>query len=291
VPLIGLAADWQLQWHSYRRWLRCVDLILTDIAGVEGLARESIRHACAANLFGCPPGFVDAPWPEGPRDIDIYFAGNFRPAVQRERLPWLGRLARLGERWRVQIDTGVLVSITARRWAGRASLSTAVRAARRTCAFCGFPAGCNQGLACGRYIVFLNNDTVIPQAGWLEHLIGCVLHQWPQVAMVGAISNYTAAPQQVLIDYHSQTEMEAFSARRRKEFAGPGRPAGSGHDHHQHGGPMHRHQAGTRGRRGGRPARAGNGAARRAADRPPTGGAGRTAGRSGERAVLPVAGG
>jgi GT2 family glycosyltransferase/predicted Zn-dependent protease len=107
VPLIGLAADWQLQWHSYRRRLRCVDLILTDTAGVEALARAGISHARAANLFGCPPSFVNGPWPEGPRDIDIYFAGNSHGAVQRERLPWLGRLARLGERWRVQIDTGI----------------------------------------------------------------------------------------------------------------------------------------------------------------------------------------
>jgi GT2 family glycosyltransferase/uncharacterized protein HemY len=86
----------------------------------------------------------------------------------------------------------------------------------------GFPAGCNQGLAQarGRYIVFLNNDTIIPQAGWLEQLIACVLHQWPQVGMVGAVSNYTAAPQQIPAEYHNQGEMEAFSARRRKEYAG-----------------------------------------------------------------------
>src|SRR5262249_8000184 len=29
------------------------------------------------------------------------------PAVQRSRLPWLGRLARLADRWRVTIDAGV----------------------------------------------------------------------------------------------------------------------------------------------------------------------------------------
>src|SRR5437764_762241 len=40
------------------------------------------------------------------RDIDILFVGNLHPAVQRERLPWLARLARLGERWNVQIHQG-----------------------------------------------------------------------------------------------------------------------------------------------------------------------------------------
>jgi len=30
VPLVGLAADWNLQWHHYRRQLRRCDLVLTD---------------------------------------------------------------------------------------------------------------------------------------------------------------------------------------------------------------------------------------------------------------------
>ncbi len=33
--------------------------------------------------------------------------GNLHPAVQRERLPWLARLARLAERWKVEIRTGI----------------------------------------------------------------------------------------------------------------------------------------------------------------------------------------
>src|SRR5262249_51944619 len=51
--------------------------------------------------------FLDQPWPDHPRDIDILFVGNLHPAVQRERLPWLGRLAQLAERWEVVIRTGV----------------------------------------------------------------------------------------------------------------------------------------------------------------------------------------
>src|SRR5207249_9550705 len=41
------------------------------------------------------------------RDIDILFVGNLHPAVQRERLRWLGRLASLSDRYSVQIHTGV----------------------------------------------------------------------------------------------------------------------------------------------------------------------------------------
>src|SRR5262245_40272096 len=42
VPLVGLAADWNLLYHGYRHRLRRCDLVLTDTAGVEAFAREGI---------------------------------------------------------------------------------------------------------------------------------------------------------------------------------------------------------------------------------------------------------
>jgi glycosyltransferase involved in cell wall biosynthesis len=107
VPVVGLATDWNLLWHYYRRALRHCDLALIDVPGVEVVAREGFRHARPANLFGCDSGLLDDPWPEGPRDIDVLFVGNLHPAVQRERLPWLGRLARLSDRWKIVVATGV----------------------------------------------------------------------------------------------------------------------------------------------------------------------------------------
>ncbi len=106
VPLVGLAADWTLLWHHYRRLAAC-DLLLTDTAGVEAFLRQGLSQARPANLFGCDPALVESPWPDGARDLDIFFAGNLHSAVQRERLSWLGRVARLGRRWRVRIATGV----------------------------------------------------------------------------------------------------------------------------------------------------------------------------------------
>ena len=109
LPRVGLAADWNFLWHYYRRRLGRCDLVLTDALGAEVMGREGIV-ARAANLCGCDRLFVegdDASSPPGLRDIDVLFVGNLNPAVQRERAPWLMRLAHLGRRWRVQIRTGV----------------------------------------------------------------------------------------------------------------------------------------------------------------------------------------
>src|SRR5579884_1072269 len=107
IPIIGLAADWNLLWHSYRRCLPACDLVLSDAAGVQRLACQGIDHARAATLFGCERVFLEQPIGDRPRDIDVLFVGNLHPAVQGERLPWLGRLAAFSERWRVVIQQGV----------------------------------------------------------------------------------------------------------------------------------------------------------------------------------------
>jgi GT2 family glycosyltransferase len=107
VPLVGLAADWNLLWHQYRRCLRRCDLVLTDAAGVDVMRRAGITHVRAADLFGCESSFLEKSLLDGPRDIDILFVGNVSSAVQRERLAWLGRLARLSERRRVAILTSI----------------------------------------------------------------------------------------------------------------------------------------------------------------------------------------
>lgn len=107
LPLVGLAEDWDFLWHSYRHLLPLCDLVLTDSVGVEALARAGVGHARPANLFGCPGSFPDADPPTVARDIDVLFVGNLSPTVQRGRLPWLGRLARLSDRHRVIVYTGV----------------------------------------------------------------------------------------------------------------------------------------------------------------------------------------
>jgi hypothetical protein len=106
VPLVGLAADAQALWGWCRHALPLCERVLADGPTVERLRRAGITHARPANLFGLTQPFLDLP-AAGKRDIDILFVGNTQPAVQRERLVWLGRLAKLRSRWNVVIATGV----------------------------------------------------------------------------------------------------------------------------------------------------------------------------------------
>jgi GT2 family glycosyltransferase/predicted Zn-dependent protease len=107
LPRLGLAPDWNLLWHYYRRRLAACDWAATDTGGAELLNRAGLGHARPGNLCGCDRAFVEGPWPERTRDIDLLVVGNFNPAVQRERAPWLGRLARLAGRWNVVFRAGV----------------------------------------------------------------------------------------------------------------------------------------------------------------------------------------
>jgi glycosyltransferase involved in cell wall biosynthesis/tetratricopeptide (TPR) repeat protein len=106
LPILAVAGDWQWLWHGYRSVLPggC-DLVLSDIEGAERLRAAGMTHARAAFLAG---GDATAPdLSTGERDIDILFVGNVHPAVNRNRLPILGRLAALHGRWRVHMASGV----------------------------------------------------------------------------------------------------------------------------------------------------------------------------------------
>ena len=107
VPIVGLATDWNLLWHEYRQVLPFCDAVLTDEPGVDVLARAGIGRARPAVLYGAAPDSLGRS-NTAERDIDVLFVGNLHPAVQRERLPWLARLAKLAERRNVVISNGNL---------------------------------------------------------------------------------------------------------------------------------------------------------------------------------------
>ncbi|HZU35715.1 MAG TPA: glycosyltransferase, partial [Gemmataceae bacterium] len=87
----------------------------------------------------------------------------------------------------------------------------------------GFAAGCNQALAVarGRYLVFLNNDTVVTE-GWLDGLVSWALHDWPHVGLVGPMSNHAPAPQQAAADYLDLDGLPAFARWHRQDHSGKG---------------------------------------------------------------------
>ena len=71
VPIIGLAPDWNLLWHGYRRILKYCDCVYTDKQGVRVLQSEGIAHVRQGNLFGLDKTFVEEPWPE--REATLMF--------------------------------------------------------------------------------------------------------------------------------------------------------------------------------------------------------------------------
>jgi GT2 family glycosyltransferase len=108
VPVIGLAANAHRQMHAYRRLLPFCDLAFADAPDAEALRRDGFAHVLPATLSGLGRADLEAPPPDAEgRDIDVLFVGRYHPAAHRERLPWLGRLARLGGRRKVALAAGV----------------------------------------------------------------------------------------------------------------------------------------------------------------------------------------
>src|SRR5262249_58760559 len=61
VPLVGLAAEAQLQWHWYRRVLPRCEAVLADAPTVERLHRQGISQTGVAVVFGLDPAFLKTP--------------------------------------------------------------------------------------------------------------------------------------------------------------------------------------------------------------------------------------
>src|SRR5438132_803174 len=51
VPLVGLAGDWHLLWHAYRRLLSRCERVLTDAAGVQAFTQQGLSHVRQAYLY------------------------------------------------------------------------------------------------------------------------------------------------------------------------------------------------------------------------------------------------
>ncbi|MBL9077380.1 MAG: glycosyltransferase family 1 protein [Planctomycetes bacterium] len=108
VPVVGIVSDYNLSLPYLVGLWPFFDLLLCDRAGQDLFRRLSfadVRYWCQ---FAHKRPFHFVRPDAGPRDIDIGFAGNLNPIVQRDRAPWIERVRRLADRdVRVEVQTGV----------------------------------------------------------------------------------------------------------------------------------------------------------------------------------------
>jgi hypothetical protein len=92
VPVVGVVSDYNLTLPYLAGLWTFFDVLLCDRAGVDLFRRLSfadVRYWCQ---FAHKRPFHRV-WPDaGPRDVDVGFAGNLNPVVQRERAGWLDRV-------------------------------------------------------------------------------------------------------------------------------------------------------------------------------------------------------
>lgn len=105
IPTVALVSDWMSFYPALRRNLGRYDHVFTDRLGLSVFNRQGIQPRHVGPLYShFPP--VDRIYP-GERDIDVLFVGNINPGAHVARQRYLERLARLPDRYRVVIATGI----------------------------------------------------------------------------------------------------------------------------------------------------------------------------------------
>ena len=97
VPVVGLVSDYNLSLPNITHLQPFFDVLLCDRAGVplfERLGYPDVRYFCQ---FSFKRQFHRM-HPEVNRDLDVGFAGNLNPIVQRDRSAWLHRVKALRQR-------------------------------------------------------------------------------------------------------------------------------------------------------------------------------------------------
>ncbi|GBC92461.1 hypothetical protein HRbin15_00931 [bacterium HR15] len=104
--LVAALGDWNLGLWKIFDALRMFDHILTDKRGVQVLQRLGFQNVSHSKLYGFDPD-LHRRLPDEPKLYDVGFVGNLNHAVQGERARWLLRLARLSEKYKICIATGL----------------------------------------------------------------------------------------------------------------------------------------------------------------------------------------
>ncbi len=107
VPVVAVVSDYNLTLPYTAQLWPFFDVVLVDRSGVDvlqGLGFADVRPFVQFSFKRRDHRIHE----RTPRTIDVGFAGNLNPVVQRERAPWLARVARLRDRGiGVDIRSGV----------------------------------------------------------------------------------------------------------------------------------------------------------------------------------------
>src|SRR5262249_49838573 len=82
-------------------------------------------------------------------------------------------------------------------------------------------AACNEALreVQGAYVAFLDAGMVVA-SGWLDDLLTLLLCDWPQIGLVGPVSNQAAPPQHVEVVCPTSEAIDQAAARQRRARIG-----------------------------------------------------------------------
>lgn len=105
-PLVAAVGDWNMGFRGIREILTAFDHLFTDRRGVEIFQKAGYSNVDHALLFGFDPQ-AHYRMTGIEKIYDVSIVGNLNHDVQRERTQWLGRIAKLSERYNVRILTGL----------------------------------------------------------------------------------------------------------------------------------------------------------------------------------------
>jgi tetratricopeptide (TPR) repeat protein len=103
---VGVIGDWNLGGQALRQAGGAFDLLVADQNGYDRLRAAGFENVLYWPLWAYDPVRHYA-IPHVERDLDVVMVGNFNHDIQRERAPWLARVARMSRRHRVLIGSGI----------------------------------------------------------------------------------------------------------------------------------------------------------------------------------------
>lgn len=103
---VGVLGDWNLGMQAVGALDGAFDLLFADRAGCAALRRAGFSNVLQGLLWAYQPELHRVL--EGvERDIDVLLVGSFNHGVHQDRARWLARVARLSQRFRVVLASGV----------------------------------------------------------------------------------------------------------------------------------------------------------------------------------------